>query len=49
MLFLFTNFQKILEELLLEDIKKIDGLENMTEKHHLIYDFHFRDMKVTSI
>ena len=49
MLFLFTEFQKILEELLLEDIKKIDGFENITEKDHLIYDFHFRDMKVTAI
>ena len=49
MLFLSTNFQKIPEELLLQDIKKIDGLENMIEKDHLIYDFHFRDMKVTAI
>ena len=44
MLFLpanFLNFQKILEQLLLQAIKKLDGLENGKE-NHLIYDFYFQ-------
>ena len=41
MLFLPVKFLKISEQLRLQATKKLDGLENMKEKKHLIYHFYF--------
>ena len=41
MLFLPVKFLKISEQLRLQAKKKLDGLENMKEKKHLIYHFYF--------
>ena len=41
MLFLPVKFLKISEQLRLQATKKLDGLENMKEKKHLIYNFYF--------